>query len=112
MNWHRRRAYLLGAIVPDIGAFAGASGKALAGCSALPDHDRLRAVLQSVVKGGPRENGGMGNQEWRVIMNRNGIACTVVLSGDNRSKEWPGSPDTYSWRTAKVAAPPDFFLSR
>lgn len=83
------------------------------GCSALPDHDRLRAVLQSVVKGGPRENGGMGNQEWAVIVNRDGIACTVVFSGDDRSQEWPGSRMIAAEKanTANAVSGPDFALS-
>src|SRR6185312_14175376 len=37
-------------------------------CSGLPKADQLRGVLQSVVKEGPSKNGGMGNQEWAVVV--------------------------------------------
>ncbi len=60
-------------------------------CSALPNASKLRSVLQSVVKQGHMKNGGMGNQEWAVIVNRDGIGCAVVFSGTERSQEWPGS---------------------
>jgi len=61
------------------------------GCAGLPDANTLRGVLQSFVKQGPSKNGGLGNQEWAVIVNRDGIGCAVVYSGDNRAQEWPGS---------------------
>jgi uncharacterized protein GlcG (DUF336 family) len=57
----------------------------------LPDANTLRSALQSVVKQGAQKNGGMGNQEWAVMVNRDGIACDVVYSGTSRSQEWPGS---------------------
>lgn len=60
-------------------------------CEGLPDAGSLRSVLQSVVKEGPAKNGGMGNQEWAVVVNRDGIGCAVVFSGVTRSDEWPGS---------------------
>jgi uncharacterized protein GlcG (DUF336 family) len=60
-------------------------------CPGLPDATRLRAALQEAVKGGAAKNGGMGNQEWAVIVNRDGIGCAVVFSGTTRSQEWPGS---------------------
>jgi hypothetical protein len=60
-------------------------------CSALPDAARLRAAVQSVVKEGASKNGGLGNQEWAVTVNRDGIVCAVVFSGASRSDEWPGS---------------------
>ena len=60
-------------------------------CTGLPDAGRLRSVLQSVVKEGAAKNGGMGNQEWAVVVNRDGFGCAVVFSGVTRSDEWPGS---------------------
>ncbi len=60
-------------------------------CSAVPNAGRLKSALQSVVKEGPSKNGGMGNQEWAVVVNRDGVGCAVVFSGTNRSQEWPGS---------------------
>ncbi len=60
-------------------------------CSGLPDARRLRSVLQNVVKEGVEKNGGMGNQEWAVVVNRDGVGCAVVFSGTTRSDQWPGS---------------------
>lgn len=67
------------------------AAQAPAHCSGLPSAETLRSTLQSVVKDGPSKNGGMGNQEWAVMVNRDGIGCAVVYSGTNRGQEWPGS---------------------
>jgi uncharacterized protein GlcG (DUF336 family) len=68
-----------------------AQGKPTPGCGALPDHSRLRAALQAVVKGGQDANTGMGNQQWATVVNRDGIVCAVVFSGPDRGAQWPGS---------------------
>ncbi len=83
------------------------------GCDRLPKADQLRSVLQSVVKQGQQANGGMGNQEWGVIVNRDGIVCAVVFSGTNRSQEWPGSRMIAAEKanTANSLSGPDFALS-
>jgi uncharacterized protein GlcG (DUF336 family) len=60
-------------------------------CSALPEAGRLRSVVQSVVQEGAAKNGGLGNQEWAAVVNRDGIVCAIVFSGTTRSDEWPGS---------------------
>lgn len=60
-------------------------------CSSLPNHDRLRTILQSVVKEGANGNGGLGTQEWASVVNRDGIVCAVVFSGATRGDQWPGS---------------------
>lgn len=60
-------------------------------CPGLPTATELRTTLQSVVKEGSSKNGGMGNQEWAVIVNRKGIGCAVVFSGNTASDEWPAS---------------------
>lgn len=70
---------------------APAFGQQKANCSGLPDAGRLRSVLQSVVKQGSSKNGGLGNQEWAAVVNRDGIVCAIVFSGTTRSDEWPGS---------------------
>lgn len=62
-----------------------------ADCSGLPDANRLRTVLQSVVKEGASKNGGLGNQEWAVMVNRDGAVCVIVFSGNTRGDQWPGS---------------------
>ena len=56
-------------------------GAQSAGCQGLPDHDKLKSTLAEVVKGGPKANGGLPNQEWAAIVNRDGIVCVVVFSG-------------------------------
>jgi uncharacterized protein GlcG (DUF336 family) len=83
------------------------------GCSGLPNRDQLRTAVQAVVKEGQRGNGGMGNQEWAVLVNRDGIACAVVFSGTNRSQEWPGSRMIAAEKanTANSLSGPDFALS-
>jgi uncharacterized protein GlcG (DUF336 family) len=60
-------------------------------CAGMPDHGKLQQVLQSVVKEGKEANSGLGNPEWAVIVDRDGIVCAVVFSGPDRSAEWPGS---------------------
>ena len=79
--------FLLGAM----SAAAPALAQPTSGCAALPPAAKLRSVLQSVVKEGASKNGGLGNQEWAVIVDRNGIGCAVVYSGTDTSQEWPGS---------------------
>src|SRR3954468_15084107 len=60
-------------------------------CSALPDHSKLKQALTSVVKEGKEANTGLGNQQWAVVVNRDGIVCAVVFSGPDRGAQWPGS---------------------
>lgn len=60
-------------------------------CSALPDAGKLKSVVQSVVRDGASKNGGLGNQEWAAVVNRDGVVCAIVFSGTTRSDQWPGS---------------------
>lgn len=82
-------------------------------CSALPNAATLRSTVQSVVKQGPSKNGGMGNQEWAVVVNRDGIVCAIVFSGTTRSQEWPGSRVIAASKanTANAVSGPDYALS-
>ncbi len=82
-------------------------------CPALPDSNRLRSVLQSVVKEGAKGNSGLGNQEWAVLVNRDGIVCAVVFSGTDRGQEWPGSRLIAAEKanTANALSTSDFALS-
>lgn len=68
-----------------------AMAQARPSCPSLPDAARLRSVLQSIVKEGPTGNSGLPNQEWAVTVNREGIVCAVVFSGNNAGDQWPGS---------------------
>jgi len=60
-------------------------------CSKVPDYGKLKAALTAAVKEGQDANGGLGNQEWGTVVNRDGIVCAVVFTGPNRAAEWPGS---------------------
>src|SRR5437763_5448105 len=60
-------------------------------CSKLPDHGKLKAALTAAVKEGQDANGGLGNQQWGTVVNRDGIVCAVVFTGPNRAAQWPGS---------------------
>jgi uncharacterized protein GlcG (DUF336 family) len=60
-------------------------------CSKVPDYNKLKAALTSAVKEGKGANGGLGNQEWGTVVNRDGIVCAVVFTGPNRGAQWPGS---------------------
>jgi uncharacterized protein GlcG (DUF336 family) len=60
-------------------------------CNGLPDATQLKAIVQAVVSQGAAKNGGMGNQEWAAVVNRDGIVCAIVFSGTTRSDQWPGS---------------------
>src|SRR3954447_518670 len=60
-------------------------------CSKVPDYQKLKAALTSAVKEGKGANGGLGNQEWGAVVNRDDIVCAVVFTGPNRGAEWPGS---------------------
>lgn len=68
-----------------------ASAQSAATCSGLPDASALKSAVQNVVKEGASKNGGMGNQEWAAVVNRDGIVCAIVFSGTTRTEEWPGS---------------------
>jgi uncharacterized protein GlcG (DUF336 family) len=56
------------------------------------DHDHLADTLRKSVKpaGGP-SNGGLDNNEWATVVNRQGIVCAVAFSGDKVDDQWLGS---------------------
>lgn len=58
-------------------------------CAGLPDHDRLRDLVTRVVDADG--NGGLGQDMWVSVVNRDGIVCAVAFSGANRGAQWPGS---------------------
>jgi uncharacterized protein GlcG (DUF336 family) len=60
-------------------------------CSKVPDYAKLKAALTAAVKEGQDANGGLGNQEWGTVVNRDGIVCAVVFTGPSRAAEWLGS---------------------
>ena len=65
-------------------------------CSGLPSHAQLTAVLKSVVAvGDSSTNGGLANDMWATIVNRDGVVCSVTFSGDNRGDQWLASPGNF-----------------
>lgn len=82
-------------------------------CAGVPDHQKLKAILVSVVKQGKEANSGMGNPEWAAVVNRDGIVCAVVFSGPDRSAEWPGSRLIAAEKanTANALSGPNFAFS-
>jgi uncharacterized protein GlcG (DUF336 family) len=91
-------------------SFAAAQGT---DCSKLPDYGKLKTALTDIVKQGKDANGGLGNQEWGAVVNRDGIVCAVVFSGPDRSKQWPGSRLIAAEKanTANALSLPNFALS-
>jgi uncharacterized protein GlcG (DUF336 family) len=60
-------------------------------CSSLPNHAALRAALQAVVVQPGQPNGGLDNNMWATVVNRDGEVCAVVFSGNDRGDQWLGS---------------------
>lgn len=99
---------------PAPGAAGPAAGpKPTATCGDLPDHAKLRSALVDVVKQGKEANTGLGNHEWSVVVNRDGLVCAVVFSGPDRGAQWPGSRVIAAEKahTANALSTPDFALS-
>ena len=57
----------------------------------FPTRRSCKSVVQGVVRQGAAKNGGMGNQEWAAVVNRDGVVCAIVFSGTTRGDQWPGS---------------------
>jgi uncharacterized protein GlcG (DUF336 family) len=85
-QWKYPAAFLL-LIAPSLPCIA----QSKPDCPELPDAARLRSIVQGIVKQGSAKNGGMGNQEWASIVNRDGVVCAIVFSGTTRGDQWPGS---------------------
>lgn len=54
--------------------------------------DQLLDILKKSVKpsGGP-SNGGLDNNEWAAVVNRQGIVCAIAYSGNKVDDQWLGS---------------------
>ncbi len=57
-------------------------------CKGLPDHAALKTVLNNAVV---TETSGFGNEMWATLINRDGVVCAIVFSGEDRDVLWPGS---------------------
>ena len=61
-------------------------------CRDLPSHTVLRTALRSVAPAATNAvNGGLNFNMWATVVNRDGIVCAVVFTGQNRGDQWPGS---------------------
>lgn len=88
MTSRSMRAIALGAPVCLIAV----SGQAQASCEDIPTdrslYTDLSRALDNVVDG---TNGGLSNEMWASVVDRDGIVCAVTFSGKNRGSQWPGS---------------------
>lgn len=64
-------------------------GDPFAACRDLPSHADLQAALNAVVAAGNR--GGLDNDMWATMVNRDGVVCAVAFSGGDRGDQWPAS---------------------
>ncbi|HEX4485282.1 MAG TPA: heme-binding protein [Terriglobales bacterium] len=105
------RVLLLSCSALSLSVPARAQGKP--DCPSLPDAGRLQNELRAVVKEGAKENSGLGNQEWAVVVNRDGIVCSIVYSGTERGQQWPGSRVIAAEKasTANALSTSDYALS-
>ena len=78
--------------------------------SELPTPQELRSKLQSAVGS---NNGGMENEMWASVVDRDGVVLMVVFSGAERGDQWPGSRVIAAQKanTANAFSLPDFALS-
>jgi uncharacterized protein GlcG (DUF336 family) len=86
-----RKAVILSALLATIAA-APTAAQVPSSPPCPVDHDRLADILKKSVKpsGGP-SNGGLDNNEWAAVVNRDGTVCAVAFSGNKADDQWPGS---------------------
>jgi uncharacterized protein GlcG (DUF336 family) len=59
------------------------------GCRDLPSHEHLRQAL--IAARMHPDNGGLNNDMWATIVDRDGVVCAVAFTGSHRGDQWPGS---------------------
>ena len=64
------------------------AGPVWASCADVPTFAALRQSLRQVVQTGG--NGGLGNDMWATLVDRDGMVCAVAFTGPDNSA-WPGS---------------------
>jgi len=57
-------------------------------CAALPSHAQLKRTLTEARH---QDNGGLDLEMWAATVDRSGIVCEVVFSGEDFAAQWPGS---------------------
>ena len=86
------RSFLLAAAAMGLAAPAMAQNEG--DCRALPSYAELKAAME--VAAGPASgiagaNRGFGLEMWGTVVNRDGVVCAVVFTGNHRGDQWPGS---------------------
>jgi uncharacterized protein GlcG (DUF336 family) len=116
MNYSLKAACLAAALCPFCPvAFAQQPPPAApAPSSACPvNESALATALKAAVKpGGGPGNGGLDNNEWGAVVNRDGVVCAIVRTG-NPGDQWPGSRAIAIEKanTANALSLPHFALS-
>lgn len=87
-----------------------ANAQPAGGCKALPSYADLRKALSAAQA---ESNGGLGFHMWGTIVDRDGVVCAVVHTGDDRGEQWPGSRiiSAQKANTANAFSLPKFALS-
>ena len=81
---------LAGCVVAAYGVRADDNGSEdRSACKDAPDPSAVHSALAAVVGGG--NNGGLGNNMWATVVNRDGVVCSVTFTGADRGAQWPGS---------------------
>ena len=58
------------------------------GTTSAAINSALKTALASALAG---PNGGLGNDMWGTLVDRDGVVCAVAFTGDGRNDQWPGS---------------------
>lgn len=94
--------------------YADDAGDSRNACKGLPSQSALRAALKSAAPGPNNStNGGLNNNMWATMVNRDGVVCAVAFTGPDRGAQWPGSRviSAQKANTANAFSLPGFALS-
>ena len=80
------------------------------GCRDLPSHEQLKLALTAARSAA---NGGLNNDVWGTVVDRDGVVCAVAFTGEERGDQWPGSRVVSAQKasTANAFSLPQFALS-
>jgi hypothetical protein len=83
-------ATILGASAVTAGVVGAASPlpSGAGDCSGLPSHEEVKQALTKATR---ESNGGLANEMWGTVENRDGFICVVAFTGEARGDQWPGS---------------------
>ena len=84
-----QKSLVLGVLAVTGLAFHPTAAFAQARCNALPNHAELETALTAALE--DPSNAGLGNEMWATVVDRDGVVCAVVFSGENRADQWLGS---------------------